>query len=104
MDGGVGGAGDFVEIGVALGEGDGIFVEVDGGDGFGFAQEGGVDAEAAGVGAHVEDFGIFGEVGELQAVVALVAEEAGLVAVGEVDLKADGVFGDDGGFAVGGAL
>ena len=95
---------DLVEVGVALGEGDGVFVEVDAGDVVGLAEGGGVDAEAAGVGAEVEDVFAFGEFGEVEAVVALVGEEAGLVAVGEVDLEADAVLGDDGGFAVGGAV
>ncbi len=98
------GGGDFVEVGVAFGECDGVFVEVNGGDVLCVAQGGSVEAEAAGVAAEVEQVGARGELGECEAVFALVAEEAGFVAVGEVDLEADFVFGNDGGFSVGGAV
>ncbi len=95
---------DFVEIRIALGECDGVFVEIDGGHVCGGAEGGGVDAEAAGVAAEVEDVGAVGELGEVEAIVALVAEESGFVAVGEIDLESDFIFGDDDGLAISGAF
>jgi len=76
---------DVVEVGVPLGHLDGLLVEVDRGD-LGGAGELGGDGEAAGVAAEVEDLEALGEGAEAAAVVALVAEEAGLMAFGEVDL------------------
>ena len=76
---------DVVEVGVPLGHLDGLLVEVDRGDFRGAGELGG-DGEAAGVAAEVEDLEALGEGAEAAAVVALVAEEAGLVAFGEVDL------------------
>ena len=72
---------DFVEVGVAPGEGDGVFVEVDADDGFGFAQRGRVDAEAAGVAAEVEDFFAGGEggQGEVMAFLVILIESVGAV-------------------------
>ena len=58
------GVGEFdlgvVDVGVSLGHGDGLFIEVDGGDfsGSGFR---GVDAEGSGVAAEIEDAFAFDE-------------------------------------------
>jgi len=83
----------LVEVGVAFGHGDGVFVEIDG-QHFGGTGEGGVDGEAAVVAAEVEHAAVLGEGAEFPAVVALVAEEPGFVAGGEIDLVADPVFED----------
>ena len=76
---------DVVQVHVPLGHLDGLLIKVDRGDFRGAGQLGG-DGEAAGVAAEVEDLEALGEGAEAAAVVALVAEEAGLVAFGEVDL------------------
>ena len=96
---------DVVQVHVPLGHLDGFFIQVDAGD-FGGAGEFGGDGETAGVAAEVEDLEALGEGAEAATVVALVAEEAGLVAFREVDLldhaelldlhEADGRFRDIG--------
>lgn len=83
----------LVEVGVAFGHGDGAFIEVDGLD-IGRAGEGGVDGESAVVAAEVEDGAVLGKGAEFFPVVALVAEESGFVAGGEIDFVADAVFED----------
>ena len=74
-----------VQVGVPLGHLDGLLVEVDRGDLGGPGELGG-DGEPAGVAAQVEHPQALGEGAEAAAVIALVAEEARLVALGEVDL------------------
>ena len=96
---------DVVQVHVPLGHLDGLLVQVDASD-FGGAGELSGDGEAAGVAAEIEDLESLGEGAEAAAVIALVAEEAGLVAFGEVDLldhaefldlhEADGRFRDVG--------
>ena len=73
-----------VEVRVALGHFDGLFVEVDAGYFRGAGQLGG-DGEAAGIAAEVEDLEALGQGTKAPAVIALVAEEARLVAFSEVD-------------------
>ena len=82
----------LIQVGILLGLGDGFFIEIDAGDVLAAAEDFGADGEATSVAAQVEHAATFGEMSELESVVALVAEEAGLVAVLEADLVADVVF------------
>ena len=84
---------DLVGVAVLARQGDGLLVEVDAGDLAGLAADQGVQAEAAGVRAEVEHRPAGAEPGDLAAVVALIAEEAGLVPLFEVNAVADSVLG-----------
>ena len=79
------------EVGARVGERGGG--DVDGGDAAG-AGERGVDGEAAGVAEEVDDVDAGGEGADGAAVLALVEEEAGLLAVQDVDGEADVVLAD----------
>lgn len=80
-----------VEVGVALRHGDGGLVEIDSGDVF-RATESGRDGETARVAAEIEHGFLTSELAEQRAVVALVAEKARFVTVGEIDFVADAIF------------
>lgn len=84
----------LVEVGVALGLFDGVFVEVDAGDLFGAAEDFGAEGEASGIAAEVEQSFAVDEGGEPPTVFALVTEEAGFMAGGEVEFVSDAVFAD----------
>ena len=85
---------DLVGVAVFARQGDGLLVEVDAGDLPRLAADQGVQAEAAGVAAQVQHGPVGAEPGELAAVVALIAEEARLVPLLEMDAVADPVLGD----------
>ena len=83
---------DVVGVAVFASQRHGLLVQVDARDLAGLAADQGVQAEAAGVAAQVEHRPAGTKPGELAAVVALIAEEAGLVAVVEMDAVADSMF------------
>ena len=83
--------GHLVEILVAPRLRDGGLVEIDAGRVRRAAEHRGRERKAAGVAAEVEHARILHQPGEPPAVVALVAEEAGFVALGKVDLVAHAV-------------
>ena len=85
---------DLVGVRVLPGQGDRLLVEVDARHVAAPALDQRVEAEPAGVAADVEHRAVLAEPGELQAVLALVAEEAGLVAPLEVDAEPDPVLLD----------
>jgi hypothetical protein len=94
----VGSAGDggevAVEVEVAAGGGEGVWGDVEVGHRAGPAA-GGVDGETAGEAEHVEDIAAAGEGADAAAVVALVEEEAGFLALDDVGFEAEAVFEED---------
>ena len=83
-----------VDVGIALGLGDGVFVQIYAGNVGRVSQTGCHDGEATGVAAEIQYAFAFYYVGEAETVVALIAEEAGFVSFGEVNFKVDAVFDD----------
>ena len=75
---------DLIEVGVPLGLGDGFFIQVDGGDFGGSSEEFSCQGKSSGITTEVEDAFAADQRGEPEAVFALVAEEAGLVAFLEI--------------------
>ena len=84
----------LIQVGVLLGQLEGALVEIDADDLLGFAERLGVDGEAAGVAAQVEDAFACTEAGKILAVVALIDEEAGLVLAAGRDAEAHAVLRD----------
>ena len=80
---------DVVGVAVLASQGHGLLVQVDARDLAGLAADQRVQAKAAGITAQVEHRPPGTKPGELAAVVALIAEEAGLVASVEMDAVAD---------------
>eukprot|EP00825_Cyclidium_porcatum_P013887 TRINITY_DN17368_c0_g1_i1.p2 TRINITY_DN17368_c0_g1~~TRINITY_DN17368_c0_g1_i1.p2 ORF type:complete len:445 (-),score=35.36 TRINITY_DN17368_c0_g1_i1:268-1602(-) len=83
----------LVEVAIAAGLGHRGFIQVHPGD---IRRPGhrGRDGKPAGVAAEVQHAPVLGHAGQLAAVVALVAEKAGLVALGKVDLEPHAVLTD----------
>lgn len=84
----------LVEVGVFLGEGQRMLVEVDTDDFARAAELLRLDREAAGVATDVEDAAVLAIGGKLPAIVALIAKEARLVSFAEVDAKPSAEFLD----------
>nr|CEH49290.1 hypothetical protein XACLD7_13960006 [Xanthomonas citri pv. citri] len=82
-----------VELGVALGNGDHVFVDVHA-QHFGRTARGGIHRKAAGVAAQVQHALAFDLLAQPLTVVALVGEETGLVRTGRVGAELDAVLGD----------
>ena len=78
---------DGVELRVAAGDLQRMFVEINARDLGRVAEMLGRDREPAGVAAQIEDTLAGGEVGESAAIVSLIAEEAGLVSAEKLDAK-----------------
>ena len=85
----------LVQVGVLLGQGDGLLVEVDAHHLLGLAQRLGVDGEAARVAAQVQHAPARAELRQRLAVVALIEEEAGLVLAARRHPEPQAVLGDD---------
>src|SRR6185312_7638500 len=85
---------DLVDVRVALGLGERGLVQVHAGDLLRPARHLGVEREASGVAAEIEHPRAAGEARQRLPVLALVAEKAGLVPLGEVHLVADAVLAD----------
>ena len=85
---------DAVGVAVLAGQGHRLLVQVHAGDLARLAPDEGVEPEAAGVAAGIEDRPIRTEPRQVAPVVALIAEEAGLVPLLEVDPVANTVLAD----------
>ena len=85
---------DAVGVAVLAGQRHGLLIQVHAGDLARLAADQGVQAEPAGVAAGIEDRSIRAEPRQVAAVVALIAEEAGLVPFLEVDPVANAVLLD----------